>query len=136
MKISSMFEFAFGKEVNYGNQINTLPYMTTLDFTKDVEGYGFAIRDGVDADLSDIKYILLSICFSTKQTLQGVIEFKTVDTGNASYHTKNLNLLSPATPYYIPDLASPLKEIVFWFPKETNRYSGEICTEIKEFDMF
>ena len=135
MKISSMLEFAFGKEVNFGHEIKVMPYTTTLDFTKDVEGYGFALRDGVDADLSDIKYVMLSMDFPGGQIPEGVIEFKTLFSGNAPYHTKKLKLLSPATPYFIPDLTSPLKEIVFWFPKKTNMTADKICATFKEFEI-
>ncbi len=131
MKISSMFEFAFGKEVNFGNQINTLPYMTTLDFTKDVEGYGFAIRDGIDADLSKIKNIS-SYISTSQRSLRGVIEFKTEKSGGAPEKTAILTLPIVTTSWSIHKLSSPLKEIVLWFPKEKN--SGKIDTLFNNFE--
>ena len=134
MKISSMFEFAFGKEVNFGNQINGLPYMTTLDFTKDVEGYGFAIRDGIDADLSNIESIspLLSL---PQDWAHGVIEFKTENSGNAPEQTKVLNLLYQPLLYSISNLSSPLKEIVLWFPKSLNKNTGKVNIVIEEIKL-
>ena len=134
MKLSSMFEFAFGKDINFGNEIKTLPYMTTLDFSKDVTGYGFAIRNGINADLSNITKILANISVP-KQILKGIIEFKTEKSGNAPEKSTNITLLFGTVSHSLPELSSSLKEIVFWFPKESNENANKIYTVFREIEL-
>lgn len=134
MKLSSMFEFAFGKEVNFGNEITSFPHMTTLDFSKDVSGYGFAIRNGIDADLSNVSKIFADISVP-RQYLRGEIEFKTENSGNAPEQTQEISLIFGTAPYSIPKLTSPLKEIVFWFPKDSNQTTAEVFTGFRSIEL-
>lgn len=121
----TMFEFAYGKEVNFGNEI-PIPVLSLkkLDFSKDVVGYGFAIRHEKDLDLSEAKNIIID--GYSIQKLNGVIEFKTEKSNGSAEHAIPLNFEKRGLIYTIPKLSSPLKEVVLWFPKHLNPHADRV----------
>ena len=131
----TMFEFAYGKEVNYGNEI-PIPVLSLkkLDFTKDVVGYGFAIRHGKDLDLSEAKNIIID-CYSI-QKLNGIIELKTENSNGSAEHTIPLNFEKRGLVYAIPPLSSPLKEVVLWFPKQLNTHTDRVDMKFRFITFF
>lgn len=118
-KLNTMFEFAFGKESNYGREINPCYLTTTLDFTKDIEGYGFAIRDGIDCNLKKTNGIVHYIM--TNEELNGFIEYKTENSKGTAEKSVRISLSGHGVYHPVPKFSSPLKEIVFFFPKQSNK---------------
>lgn len=118
--VSTMLEFAYGKEVNFKNEIATpVSEFKTLDFSKDVDGYGFAIRDGKDCNLKGIQNLFIDVLAVNK--LDGIIEFKTENSQDVPERSIPLRLDRRGWVYHVPRLSSPLKEIVIWFPKKLNK---------------
>ena len=118
--INTIFSFAFGKDVNFGECINFIDTDAFLNFNKDVVGYGYSLRNGMDANFSSKKRI--SITISTDSILSGIIEFKTENSKNAAEKRKRFRITIGQTQINekIPTLSSELKEIVLFFPKELN----------------
>jgi len=132
-KLNTIFEFAFGKDCNYGRIINPYYITTTLDFTKDVDGYGFAIRDGIDCNLKKVNGIVHYIM--TNQDLNGFIEYKTEASNGTPEMCQEIYLSVHGVYHPIHKFSSPLKEIVLYFPKECNKSFPIIDMEIYRIDL-
>lgn len=118
--INTIFSFGFGKDVNFGECVNFIDTDAFLNFNKDVVGYGYSLRNGIDANFSNKKKI--SITISTDSILSGIIEFKTENSKNVAEKRKKFRIKIGQTQINekIPTLSSELKEIVLFFPKELN----------------
>ena len=118
--INTIFSFGFGKDVNFGECVNFIDTDAFLNFNKDVVGYGYSLRNGIDANFSNKKKI--SITISTDSILSGIIEFKTENSKNVAEKRKKFRIKIGQTQINekIPILSSELKEIVLFFPKELN----------------
>ena len=118
--INTIFSFGFGKDVNFGECVNFIDTDAFLNFNKDVVGYGYSLRNGIDANFSNKKKI--SITISTDSILSGIIEFNTENSKNVAEKRKKFRIKIGQTQINekIPTLSSELKEIVLFFPKELN----------------
>lgn len=118
--INTIFSFGFGKDVNFGECVNFIDTDAFLNFNKDVVGYGYSLRNGIDANFSNKKKI--SITISTDSILSGIIEFKSENSKNVAEKRKKFRIKIGQTQINekIPILSSELKEIVLFFPKELN----------------
>ena len=116
MFIEAMFVFSFGGSDDFGNPYN-IGEKFFLDFSPKPTGIGFAIRDGVDVDFGFENQIKLKI--SADKEIKATVEFKTVKSYGAPEKAENVTLDKGENEIIvdIPDLSSPLKEIVVFFPR-------------------
>lgn len=119
-KIHTIFLFTLGKECDFGEMINIVETDMFLDFNKNCIGYGFAIRDKIDAYFDKKNTLILSL--NTDYILKASLEFKTENSSNTPEITKDILLKFGQNDITldIPKLSSPLKEIVLLVKKDNN----------------
>ncbi len=130
-EIKTLFAFAFGNECNFGETICIVETDAFMNFNKDCVGYGFAIRNNLDANLKDISRV--EIILFSDYILNGIIQFKTINSGKEA-ETKQkfeISLEQNRLSFNIPKLSSELNEIVLFFPKKLNYVSRDFIPFIR-----
>jgi len=131
----TMFEFAYGIDASYGKEIPFSSYeIKKLDFSLNIEGYGFAIRHKNDYDLSNVKNIILKLHSDPK--LFGFIMLKTEESLGTPEVTIPINNDGLYYDYTISELSSNLREIIFWFPKKENNHLTSTLLRFDYLDLF
>lgn len=116
MFVKSFCNFGFGGNDDFFKIVN-IGESLLIDFAPKPTGIGFAIRDGVDVEFGSENQIKLKI-FADKE-INATVEFKTVKSYGAPEKAENVTLDKGENEIIvdIPDLSSPLKEIVVFFPR-------------------
>lgn len=123
--VNKMFAFSFGGSQDFGREYK-IGDDFELDFTPKPVGIGLAVRDGIEADISNAKEINFKLFHTRKQN--AVIELKTKNSGNAPELSQQFVIRDGNPRSFrvdIPKLSSDLKEIVIFFPREKNDFEKE-----------
>lgn len=131
--VNKMFAFSFGGSQDFGREYK-IGNDFELDFTPKPVGIGLAVRDGIEADISNAKKITFKLLHSGKQN--AVVELKTKNSGNAPEVSQEFVIRDGNARIFtvsIPKLSSDLKEIVIFFPREKNDFEKE---EIELIDFY
>lgn len=127
--INTIYTFALGKKVNFGERINFIDTDMFLDFNRDVNGYGFKLCNNIDTNFD--KSRLLNISIVSDNELNGTIEFKTNNPNETVIYKIKICSGEANFDFIIPKLSSILSEVVVYFPKKSNRFRNEELPSIR-----
>lgn len=119
MFVEKMFGFAFGGKNDFGRMTETIG-QEELDFSANPIGIGYAIRNGIEANMDNSKKISFCVKVDADVELDLTLEFKTKNSNGApevsKYYKVKEGVITITSP--IPKkLSSPLEEIVIFFPR-------------------
>lgn len=132
MFVKRGFAFAFGGKNDFGRVIETVG-KEKLDFSSKPVGIGYAIRNGIEANMANQK--MVTICLDTDSDVDISLEFKTENSNGTPEVSKNYQIKKGVATIASPipeNLNSPLKEIVIFFPRngktdDVNISFGGVC---------
>lgn len=121
MFVKEMFGFAFGGKNDFGRLTETVGH-EKLEFSNNPTGIGYAIRNGIEANIDRKK--MVTVCINTDSDVDMSFEFKTQNSNCSSEVSKEYEVKKGISniAVLIPEkLSSPLKEIVIFFPRKAGR---------------
>ena len=121
MFVEKMFGFAFGGKNDFSRMTETVG-PEKLDFSSNPTGIGYAIRNGIEANMDRKK--MVTLCLNVDSDVDMAFEFKTQNSNSAPEVSKNYELKKGISNIALPipeKLSSPLKEIVIFFPRKAGR---------------
>lgn len=133
MFVKEMFGFAFGGKNDFGRLTETVGH-EKLEFSNNPTGIGYAIRNGIEANIDRKK--MVTLCLNVDSDVDMSFEVKTQNSNGAPEVSKNYELKKGIANISLPipeKLSSPLKEIVIFFPRKAGRtddvniFFGGVC---------